>query len=762
MKRISPVVIVGLLLTFCCSALYVFEPGFIGAISLKAYDVFMQAVQEPPKSGRVVFVDIDEDSLAKQGQWPWPRHLVAQLSRRILDGKASVLAFDVMFPEPDGQSPSVMQRNFHSKFNLDVKIDGIPDSLADFDGLFAATLAGARDRTILGCFMFPAAANRLNEDVPEVDPNYRGYFYVKGAGPAENINDALIHADRMTISIPELSESAGNNAFFNSWPDADNVVRRIPLVMAYGSKRIYPALAVEAVRMDMGIKQIGIECGSIGGVLNVDRLRMKDIVIPTDFSGQMIVNFRSPMPRMSGKGFRSFPAYPAWEVLSEGFDASCFSNKIVFVGTSAAALMDNRATPLTGSQTREQRLAGEKTSEFAGVEVHATIVDNILSGDILFQPWWIRLVDITSIVLMGLFLTFLIARGRAVLSFVATVVVLALAFCVSYLLFSRVHFVFVPVRLLTSTFMIYPVLTMIRYWQEERQKKRVRNMFGTMVSSAVLKYLEKNPESFSLTGCKADATIFFSDIAGFTTISEAMKPDRLSDLLNRYLSPMTKIIMDREGLVDKYEGDLIMAEWGVPFAKEDHAVQACYAALEQQARLAELRPVLKKEFGHDIFVRMGINSGVVTAGNMGSDRRFQFTVIGDAVNLARRLEPANKDYGVCITIGEDTFEKARSSIEARMLDRIIVKGKSKPVLIYELLGRIREVPAERIRLARLYEEALGLYWDVKWDDAIARLEEILRADPSDGPSVTMLNRAKKFRANPPVPGWSGVYLREDK
>jgi len=310
--------------------------------------------------------------------------------------------------------------------------------------------------------------------------------------------------------------------------------------------------------------------------------------------------------------------------------------------------------------------------------------------------------------------------------------------------------------------MIYPVLTMIRYWQEERQKKRVRNMFGTMVSPAVLKYLEKNPESFSLTGYKAEATMFFSDVAGFTTISEALKPDRLSDLLNRYLSPMTKIIMDREGYVDKYEGDLIMAEWGVPFAKEDHAVQACHAALEQQARLAELRPILQKEFGHEVFVRMGINSGVVTAGNMGSDRRFQYTVIGDAVNLARRLEPANKDYGTYITIGEETFEKAKTGIEARLLDKIVVRGKSKPVLIYELLGKPNEVPEAKIKAARLYEEAVGLYWSMKWDAAIARFEEVLRIDPADGPSITMLKRAREFRTNPPAAGWSGVYLREDK
>jgi len=744
MKKPSPVMAVGFLLTLFCVGLYCFEPEFIGIISLKTYDVYMRATAVSPKSDRVVFVDIDEDSL-KSGQWPWPRYMVAELARKVLDAKASVLAFDVMFPEPDGKSPNVMQADLNRNFNLDVKFSGIPDNLTDFDGLFAKTLAQANGNTILGCFMYPTA--KAAENPPDIDSNYRQHFYTMWAKDAGNVTDYLMQARRMTISIPRLSQAAGNNAFFNSWPDADNVVRRVPLFMAYGPKRMYPALAIEAVRMDMGIKQIGIECGSMG----VERLRLGKVVIPTDAKGDMLVNFRTPMTRGEGKGFRSFPSYPARLVLEKDFDTRCFSNKIVFVGTSAAALKDLRATPLTV----------DEDSEIAGVEVHATMVDNILGGDVLYQPGWSIWADLAAIILTGLFLTILIQRGRALLSFAVTLLVLGLAFGVSYGLFMWAHFVFVPARLVTSTIIIYPVLTMIRFWQEESQKRRVRNMFGTMVSSEVLRYLENNPASFSLTGQKAEATMFFSDIAGFTTISESLQPERLSDLLNRYLSPMTKIIMDRNGYVDKYEGDLIMAEWGVPFATADHAVQACLAAIEQQAKLAELRSVMKQEFGHEIHVRMGINTGIVTAGNMGSDRRFQYTVISDAVNLARRLEPANKDYGTRIIIGEDTFNKARDTIEARMLDKIVVQGTSRPILIYELLGKKGETPAQDIKIAKRYEEALRFYWGMKWDEAIRCLEEVL-VESQDGPSITLLQRAKEFKIMPPCDGWSGVYLRHEK
>ncbi|MEI6970717.1 MAG: adenylate/guanylate cyclase domain-containing protein [bacterium] len=748
MKKFSPVVVVGFLLTILCAGLHVFEPEFIGIISLKSYDAFMRLSQQPPKSGRVVLVDLDEESLTRCGQWPWPRYDVARLTQKVLDGNASVVAFDIVFAEPDGKSLDVMRSYFNRTFNIDVKLDGIPDDAMNFDRYFASTLAKARKRTILGCFMYPAT--NVVDNVAEVDPNYRQYFFCKTRGGVTNVAEHLMQSGKMTISIPILSAAAGNNAFFNSWPDADNVVRRVPLFMAYGPSRTYPALAIEALRMDLGAGNIIIDCGD--GDYGVEQLMLKNVVIPTDSKGQMLVNYRSPVGRGEGTSFRSFPSHPAWKVLEPGFDTSCFSNKIVFIGTSAPGLRDLRATPLLTS----------KSDEFAGVEVHATMVDNILSGDILRQPGWTTWVDLAAIILMGLFLTMLIQKGRAVLSFCVTIFVLGLALGVSYWLFKWAQFVYVPVRLIIAIIIIYPVLTMIRFWQEERQKKMVRDMFSTMVSSGVLHYLENNPESFSLTGKKVDATMFFSDIAGFTTISESLQPERLSDLLNRYLSPMTQIVMDRNGYVDKYEGDLIMAEWGVPFATEDHAVQGCLSAIEQQARLAELRPVLKQEFGHDVHVRIGLNTGTVTAGNMGSDRRFQYTVIGDAVNLARRLEPANKDYGTSIIIGGETAVKAAAVIEARMLDKIVVKGKSKPVMIYELVGKKGEVPEARVRIIRAYEDALRLYWDQKWSEAIAVLQRILGEDPADGPTLTLLKRSREFLVEPPGPDWSGAYLREDK
>ena len=313
---------------------------------------------------------------------------------------------------------------------------------------------------------------------------------------------------------------------------------------------------------------------------------------------------------------------PPVDVLEGRISPKALAGKIVFVGTSAVGLNDMKASPLT--------------QFFPGVEVHATIADNILTGDMLSRPSWIVGVDSLAILLMGVFLTIFINRGKSWLSFLVSVAMILLSLKLSLVMLEKFHLVVVPAWVILSVVIIYPVLTMIKFWQEELQKKRVRDMFGTMVSTTVLHYLENHPGSFSLSGQKREATMFFSDVAGFTTISETLEPGQLSHLLNSYLSPMTQIIMERGGYVDKYEGDAIMAEWGVPYPVQDHAVQACLAALEQQAKLAELRPMLKNQYGKEIWVRMGLNSGTVTAGNMGSDKRFQYTVMGDAVNQAAR------------------------------------------------------------------------------------------------------------------------------
>jgi len=303
---------------------------------------------------------------------------------------------------------------------------------------------------------------------------------------------------------------------------------------------------------------------------------------------------------------------------------------------------------------------------------------------------------------------------------------------------------------------------LIHYFAEEKEKQKIRGMFQTMVSPDVLHYMEDNPDSFSLAGERREATMFFSDVAGFTTISESLTPEDLVQLLNAYLTPMTEIILDHEGYVDKYEGDAIMAEWGVPYPHPEHARLACFAALAQQEQLAIMRQELFERFGHRIVVRMGLNSGTVSAGNMGASRRFSYTVMGDAVNQAARFEPANKDYDTDIIIGASTFDLASDHIDARLLDKIVVKGKTEPIRIYELLGKKNQAGNSKADVVALYEESLQVHWKHDFDAAIEKLENALHIDPEDGPAKALLARVRGYKQNPPARSWQGEYVRATK
>lgn len=739
-KAFSPVAVVGVALTLACCAFYIARVGLIETISAKVYDRFLCHTAIPPQSGRVAVVDLDDPSLEAVGQWPWPRYVVADLTRRILADEPSVVAFDVVFPERDRTAPASIRTDLKRHLGLEVTLQGLPEELADYDAVLARTIQTGR--VILGCAMSPSDSMLAEADA-SIDPFYDGSHLFARSQHGGNVNVFLQQAGSVLVSIPSLRK-ASLTAFFNAQPDADNIVRSNPLVWSYGPDRIYPSLALEAIRIDRGISQCLVQFDE-RGVLAV---RLRDLAIPCTRNGCLVVNYRTIDSSVTSGFVSSFPRYPAADVLAGRVPSGAFKGKIVFVGTSAVGLRDIKATPLT--------------ELFSGVEVHATMVDNILAGDMLSRPNDVDGMELVGMLLAGLLLTFLITRGRAWWSFVFTVAAVVCTVALSFALLKWSHLVVMPTWAVFSILVIYLVLTTVRYWQEEVQRKRVRNMFGTMVSAEVLRYLEHNPQSFSLTGVKAEATIFFSDVAGFTTLSERLAPERLSELLNRYLTPMTNIIMARSGYVDKYEGDCIMAEWGVPFPMQDHAVQACIAALEQQEKLAEIRPQLLAEFGHDVQVRMGLNSGTVTAGNMGSQRRFSYTVMGDVVNFASRCEPANKQYGTSIMIGESTFLLARAAIEARLLDRIVAKGKTVPIQVYELLGLKGRITQDQTTVLCLYEEALHLHWRRQWDDAIARLDEALKVVPNDGPSRQLHARIELYRLAPPGESWTGEFVHTSK
>jgi adenylate cyclase len=705
----------------------VFEPPFLAAVSRQTFDALHKLTASPPRSDSVVLIDIDEASLAKYGQWPWSRNVLARLTQQLWNSGVRVVAYDMAFAEPDRLSPRHAEAFWRELFGTPVTLNGIPSNRLDFDNEFAAALK--QGHAILGCY----ADWGTHRSTAGTEQNYRAHYYELGR-PERAF---LWQAGEVIRPIVPLTRAATGLGIINTTPDPDSIVRRTPLVCSLGNDTLYPSLALECLRLYLGEDAYGIVYDD-EGVQGVMHVQVGDHTIPTDAHGRIVLNYRSDR----------FPRVSAFDVVDGTAPAVVLSNRIAIVGTSAAGLRDLKATPIY--------------PELPGFEVQATALENMLSNDVLREPRWMFTVSLVSMTVLGILLALLISRMGAIISFGVTLLSSgAVALCSLWLL-EHTQLVMLPAETVLCFAAIYGAVTLANYWLEERERMRVRSMFGTMVSGEVLRFMEENPDSFSLTGRKETATVFFSDIVGFTSIAETMDPDQVSRFMNLYLTPVTEAIMRHDGFVDKFFGDAVVAVWGIPFDVEDHALRACLAALEQQRIIETLRPAFEREFGHVLRVRMGLNTGTVIAGNMGSERRFEYTVLGDPVNLAARFESANRLYGTSIIIGEETRSLVRTRLATRLLDKVIVRGESKPVLAYELLGKHEDIGADRLALFKLYEEALELHWDRKWDEAEARLEDIARAGASDAPSSMLRHRIDRYRHEPPEADWEGEYALRQK
>ncbi|MFH0878215.1 MAG: adenylate/guanylate cyclase domain-containing protein [Lentisphaerota bacterium] len=721
MRKISPSM-VGVGALAACFLLALVEPRFLAALSRIGTDVLRCSMAVPPQSGRIVIVDIDEASLKAQGQWPWPRRTLGRLTRQLAELGASVVAFDIVFPEIDRTSPEKILEGWRRDYGEQVRIEGLPGNRRDDDEAFAAAMSLVP--CVLGCSMELGGAVNVPADtsVP-----YRGR-YVETGQPQ---HDILPQASGIVSSLQVLKTAASSTAFFNTTVDDDNVVRSTPLLFALGPDRIYPSLSLETLRLLLGMDNVQIHYDP-GGRLGVQEVRLRDLAIPTDAHGRLALNFRNA----------TYPRVSAEAVLLGRVDPLRFKDAIVLVGTSAAGMRDLSATPLE--------------PEAPGVDIHATAIDNMLAGDMLKAPRWMEVAQLAVLLLLCGLLIPLINRVRAWVGLFLVSGAVLLSFGLAYRFLRDEQLLFSPVEIAITSVVIYTLMTAVKYWNEELERRRVRMMFGTMVSSQVLDYIEAHPGSFALAGRKVEATILFSDITNFSQMAESLAPDVLSQLLNRYLTPMTNLVMARGGYVDKFNGDAMMAVWGIPYPTPDHAAQACLSALEQLERLDQMRAELTGRFGFEVFIRIGMNTGTVTAGNMGSERRFQYTVLGDPVNQAFRFEAIAKYYGVSTVMGEETFIKAREVVEARRLDVVTIKGKTQPVTMYELMARKGALDEARRRMVSQYEQALEEYRKRDFGSAASKFEQALQICPTDKPSALLLERTRQFMKTPPGVDWRGV------
>lgn len=549
--------------------------------------------------------------------------------------------------------------------------------------------------------------------------------------------------------------------FLNAAPDADGIMRRVPLVIGFKyrnsksgiEKTVFvPSIALMSCIVHMGLA-FPLKSGDVevymGREIVIHSPRSGDVHIPVDENGRMYLNFTAK--------FNDFPAVsfadiaPSYSTTTRQYKMKLaekyrqyLDGRIVLTGINAAGL-DVGPCPI---ESRSPLML-----------VHLTAMNNILNREFI-SPLSLKGKAVLWLCLFALFSTVCCLDRTSRLGFDTTL------FAVLYLAIALVC--------VCQSWIILPVIGPMmylgvgsvavlsyRFISEEKARRRIRQMFSTMVSDQVLTYLEENPDSFSLKGHNVEATVFFSDVVNFTGISEKLSPERLTELLNLYLTPATDLILSYGGYVDKYVGDGVMAVWGAPYPDSEHAVKACLSALRQQEMLSNLNIRLRNEFAIEISVRMGINSGTVKAGNMGSERKFQYTVIGDAVNLASRLEPTNKEFGTRIIAGESTVMMLNGKIVTRRLGKLVVVGKEEVVPIYEIVGETGSVEKRQLDIIALYESALDCFYRKAWRECIDIADSILKTD-NDGPTIHLRSRAEHYLSSPPDSSWQGEYKRTEK
>jgi len=742
--KIPPFLIAVLIVLSGVFAYFSHNP-LLNQLELKTIDMRFRVRGEIETDSRVALAVIDERSIDSEGKWIWPRSRIAALIEKLSAAGAEVIAFDIGFIDPDDNGPVMTLRNVRNKLQTlsisEVSLDSYLDELtraADNDGILAEAIRQSRSKVVLGYFFqmdgesgAHTSPDQVRVQAEAVDSSR--YSLVRYAS-ATAADFPFVQAHLPESNIPRIAAATPYSGYFNMFPDEDGVIRWIPGVIAYGNS-LYAHLSIKTIEAYLEAP-LSLYVADYGAT----HFQVGDLAVPTDEMGRIMINYRG--------GSNTFDHISVTDILNDRVDPARIRDKIIVVGVTAVGIYDLRVTPFE--------------NVYPGVEIHANLIDSILAGDFLHQPAWAAVFDIFAIVCAGMLIGIAIPRLRVTLGAIITILLLSGYILLCQYLFSRMGLVLNLVYPVLVIFVAYIALSLYRYLVQEGQKRFIKNAFSTYLSPAVVNQLIDSPEKLVLGGQKREITAFFSDVEGFTTISEKLTPEALVELLNEFLTEMTDIVLDNAGMVDKFEGDAIIAMFGAPNDLKEHARAACFACIRMQKRLEELRPVWKEAKGVTIRMRIGLCTGQAVVGNMGSKSRMDYTMMGDTVNTAARLEGVNKFYGTYVMIGESTYEAASDAVFAREIDSINVVGKSLPVKIYQLIGLPEEVDDAVRRLVETYEKGLGAYRKQEWDNAIDLFEQALVINPDDTPSRVMSGRCQEFKETPPGPDWNGAFSMRSK
>jgi len=750
--------------------------SFINRLELNALDLRFRLRPDRYKhpDPRIIIVDIDQRSQEILGRWPFSRTYFAQMLDALREDGAKVAAFDVTFSKPDETAAPIreLRQTVIERQKQGGKTD--PGVIADLDRLSKQydgddQFAQAIERfgnVVLGNFFLYSEYDLKGVDDKALDryANILADFpfpQVRAANPQTGQRDLrhLIQGfgepytlmpkgtqANIEILSDALRKGHGATGFFNVEPDADGVVRHSLLVLPYGRSKnlddwdLYGSLDVQAVRLFQGLpdQQMVLDFSETG----ITALEFgPSLIIHPDAVGRMMINYEGDVA--------TYPYVSIADVVRHKFPAGTFKGKIVLVGASATGIGDLRSTPFGGI-------------DYPGVEIHANVIDNILNRHFLLRGANQIALDLLLIFLVGvpLGLWLALAQPRSMLFGLLLLVPFGFGVWFAFLHGWWLNFIIPSGTLVANVGFV----AVYRALVEEKEKRRVRGAFQQYLSPEVIRRLLENPDLVKPR--KTEITVMFSDVRGFTSISEKLDAQELAALLNEYLTDMTQIVFRHDGTLDKYIGDAVMAFWGAPFEDRDHATKGCHAALEMIARLKEMQKTWRAEGRPVLDMGVGLCTGVASVGNMGSELRYGYTALGDTVNLSSRIEGLNKEYATHILLSDTTYAVVEDPLLVfRELDLIRVKGKLQPVTLYELVAARGTPEGDAPDLEEhleFFAQGRACYRERRWQDAQIVFDKLLERWPGDGPARMYLNRCREYLVAGPEENWDGVYVMTHK
>ncbi|WP_439372829.1 CHASE2 domain-containing protein [Bradyrhizobium sp. DASA03120] len=714
-----------LLVVFAAARLW--DPPPIQELRLRTFDMF-QLIDPRHKTIRpVTIVDIDDKSLAKFGQWPWSRTRIADVITNLTNNGAVAIGFDVVFSEPDRLNPDLVAGQMRY---LDDATRTRLRELPSNDQILSEAIE--RSRVVLG----ETGQSEITSEIDKTLP----FTGVATVGE-ENAEKFLFEFPGLLRNVPVIEKVAAGRGLFTIRTERDGLIRRVPMVMrAQGN--IMPSLSLEILRVITSTPTLLVRTDKSG----VRAIRLKGVEIPTDRNGQLWVHYARYDPSIY---------VSAADVLDNTVSPSKIAGKLVLIGTSAVGLNDIKTTPVSRAMP--------------GVEIHAQVLESVLTGAMISQPNYALGIELIAALFIGLLVIIFTPNLGPVRLVLAGAMFAAILVGTSWFFYAQYRQLIDFTYPLLSTTAIYLTLIFASFVREQRQRVQIRGMFAQYMSPVLVEQLAQSPEKLVLGGEEREMTIMFSDVRGFTTISESYKhdPQGLIALMNRFLTPLTDVIIERKGYIDKYMGDAIMAFWNAPLDDSEHQVNACEAAIQMLEKIDEVNKEREQEAaegGHvyiPLKVGIGLNTGIGVVGNMGSDLKKNYSVLGDSVNLASRLEGQTKEYGFPIIVGSRTALAAKDKFAILELDFIMVKGKTEPEVIYAIAGREDVMHSAAFqRLRNITIEMLGCYRNRDWQGAMNAIERGRRSEDADTLEKLFKlyeARIKDFQINPPPEDWTGAY-----